>query len=105
MSSRRRRKQQRIFLGFILLIVAFGIGSTIGISMGFNSGDDNVVQNNTTHVSVDVTHNISAYENHSDDTNENLNASTSNEGVVDYQSHNSSDSYYQTTDVNGSQYY
>ena len=111
MRSRRRRRPERLVLGFIILIVAFGLGSTMGISMGFNDNSTNIVQNNTTHVPIDVTHNISAYENNSNnDNNDNqVNASNNSEGVVQYTGTNSSSSdyssNYQTTDVDSSQYY
>ncbi|OWT32607.1 hypothetical protein BGI41_06805 [Methanobrevibacter sp. 87.7] len=112
MRSRRRRRQEKLVLGFIILIVAFGLGSTMGISMGFNGNSTEVIQNNTTHVPIDVTHNISAYENSSDenyDNVDNVNTSSSSEGVVQYSGSNSSSSdysyEYQTNDVDSSQYY
>lgn len=107
----RRRRPEKLVISFVILIVAFGLGSTMGISMGFN-GDNgtNIVQNNTTHVPIDVTHNISAYENCSDDSLE-MNASNNDEGVVEYSSQNYSDSYYDdgyeynVNDVDSSEYY
>ncbi len=67
MRRRRRqsRSQKKLMIAFVVLIVAFGLGSTIGISMGFTGDEKNVVQNNTTHMPVDVTNNISLYENRS----------------------------------------
>jgi len=109
MRSRRRRRPERLVLGFIILIVAFGLGSTMGISMGFNDNSTNIVQNNTTHVPIDVTHNISAYENNSNNDDGQVNVSNNSEGVVQYSGSNSSSSdyssNYQTTDVDSSQYY
>ncbi len=100
MRGRRRkaRRQRRLILGFLILIVAFGLGSTIGISMGFNGNEGNVVQNNTTHMPIDVTHNISLYENRSLDDFDDTQSSSSN-GVVQYSGNNSnSNNYYGDSD-------
>ncbi|WP_295722879.1 hypothetical protein [uncultured Methanobrevibacter sp.] len=137
MRRRRRRSnsQKKLMIGFVVLIVGFGLGSTIGISMGFTGDEKNVVQNNTTHMPVDVTNNISLYENKSMENMDNYtseyNQVQSNDVNYDYSDYGSdnydysydssyddsgSESYYetdgysedynnQTTDVDSSQYY
>ena len=109
---RRSKRPKQIIIGFILVIIAFGLGSSIGISMGFNGDNQiNITQNNTTHLPVDVTHNISLYENRSID---NFDESGLNQDtVVEYTASNNTDdsSYqeYQTDDYSyqdsGSDYY
>ncbi|MDL2246865.1 hypothetical protein LJB96_04525 [Methanobrevibacter sp. OttesenSCG-928-K11] len=65
----RPRNDGKIIILLIATLVAFGIGSGFGISMGL-SGDDPLAQNdiNQTKIPINVTKNISAYENHSKDT-------------------------------------
>lgn len=105
---RRRRRSKRprqIIIGFILVIIAFGLGSSIGISMGFNGDNQtNITQNNTTHLPVDVTHNISLYENRSID---NFDESGLNQDtVVEYTaSNNTDDNYYSDYDDSSYQEY
>lgn len=102
---RRSKRPRQIIIGFILVIIAFGLGSSIGISMGFNGDNQtNITQNNTTHLPVDVTHNISLYENRSID---NFDESGLNQDtVVEYTaSNNTDDSYYSDYDDSSYQEY
>lgn len=102
---RRSKRPKHIIIGFILVIIAFGLGSSIGISMGFNGDNQtNITQNNTTHLPVDVTHNISLYENRSID---NFDESGLNQDtVVEYTaSNNTDDTYYSDYDDSSYQEY
>ena len=65
MSSRR---DGHFAIALVIVLAAFAIGSGIGISMGFSGNDINdfkevIHEDNNTTPTVDVTHNISAYEN------------------------------------------
>lgn len=92
-------------IGFVVLIIAFGLGSTIGISMGFTGDEKNIVQNNTTHKPVDVTDNISLYENRSVQNMDNNNVSESKQVQSDVNSNDYSDySDYNEYDSNNYDY-
>lgn len=89
-------------IAFVVLIVAFGLGSTIGISMGFIGDEKNIVQNNTTHKPVDVTNNISLYENRSV---QNMDNSVSESNQVQYDVNTNDYSDYSDYSESGSNSY
>ena len=59
------RRDSTFVIWLVILLVAFIVGSGLGISMAFHVGEDSTENNTTEHIPVDVTHNVSKYENQS----------------------------------------
>lgn len=59
------RRDNTFVIWIVVLLIAFIVGSGLGISMAFNTEDDSTENNTTEYIPVDVTHNVSKYENNS----------------------------------------
>jgi hypothetical protein len=62
----KSRNEGKILIILIATLICFGLGSGIGINMGISSDDVNQTNANNTTIAINVTHNISAYENNTD---------------------------------------
>ena len=61
------RNNNNVLIFVVATLLAFGIGSGLGISMGIAGDDFSIDEENNTPILVDVTNNISEYEKRYDD--------------------------------------
>ncbi|MCC7553398.1 MAG: hypothetical protein KO202_02730 [Methanobacteriaceae archaeon] len=59
------RNENTTIIIIVAILIAFGLGTGIGITMGISGDDPSVEETNNTPIPINVTNNLSAYENHS----------------------------------------